>query len=206
MACLAAQALLSIALLPAIFSAAPTVWPIYAIVFVIGVARSFSQPSLAALLPNVVPAGDFARAVSISASSLQFALMVGPALGGLLLAFNGPSLFWAAAALNGLAAVLMARVKATPQAEGGAAPPMAGCSPGFPICAPIGLVLGAISLDLFAVLFGGATALLPIFARDILHLGPCGPRLSAQRARPSARCAWAFVLARRPIQRGASAR
>ena len=200
---LAVQALVSIALLPVIFSATPKVWLIYAIVFVLGAARSFSQPSLAALLPNVVSLDDFPRAVSISTSSLQIALIGGPALGGLLLAWDGPVLFCLAAALNGVAALLMMRVKARP-ARVGSGEADAGLLAGFSYLRANHLVLGAISLDLFAVLLGGVTALLPIFARDILAVGPTG--LGLLRSGPAIGAVLVgLVLARHPLRENVGA-
>jgi MFS family permease len=200
---LAVQALVSIALLPVIFSATPKVWLIYAIVFVLGAGRSFSQPSLAALLPNVVSLDDFPRAVSISTSSLQIALIGGPALGGLLLAWNGPALFCLAAALNGVAALLMMRVKARP-VRVGSGEADAGLLAGFSYLRANRLVLGAISLDLFAVLLGGVTALLPIFARDILAVGPTG--LGLLRSGPAIGAVLVgLVLARRPLRENVGA-
>ncbi len=200
---LAVQALVSIALLPVIFSATPKVWLIYAIVFVLGAARSFSQPSLAALLPNVVSLDDFPRAVSISTSSLQIALIGGPALGGLLLAWDGPALFCLAAALNGVAAVLMMRVKARP-ARVGSGEADAGLLAGFSYLRANRLVLGAISLDLFAVLLGGVTALLPIFARDILAVGPTG--LGLLRSGPAIGAVLVgLVLSRHPLRENVGA-
>jgi MFS family permease len=200
---LAVQALVSIALLPVIFSATPKVWLIYAIVFVLGAGRSFSQPSLAALLPNVVSLDDFPRAVSISTSSLQIALIGGPALGGLLLAWNGAALFCLAAALNGVAALLMMRVKARPTLVGSGAA-CAGLLAGFSYLRANRLVLGAISLDLFAVLLGGVTALLPIFARDILAVGPTG--LGLLRSGPAIGAVLVgLVLARHPLRENVGA-
>ena len=200
---LAVQALVSIALLPVIFSATPKVWLIYAIVFVLGAARSFSQPSLAALLPNVVSLDDFPRAVSISTSSLQIAFIGGPALGGLLLAWDGPALFCLAAALNGVAALLMMRVKARP-ARVGSGEADAGLLAGFSYLRANHLVLGAISLDLFAVLLGGVTALLPIFARDILAVGPTG--LGLLRSGPAIGAVLVgLVLARHPLRENVGA-
>jgi MFS family permease len=199
--CLAAQALVSVALIPVIFSATPKVWPIYAIVFGLGAARSFSQPSLAALLPNIVSLEDFPRAISLSASSLQIAMIAGPAAGGLLLAFNGVAVFCVAAALNAVAALLMTRVRARPALTG--VEPAAGQDDllaGFSYLRANRFVLGAISLDLFAVLLGGVTALLPIFARDILAAGPAG--LGLLRSGPAMGAVFiGLILARHPPRR-----
>jgi MFS family permease len=198
--CLAVQALVSMALLPLIFAATPEVWPIYAIVFVLGAARSFSQPALAALLPNIVSLHDFPRAVSVSSSSLQIAMIAGPAAGGLLLAWNGAAVFWLAAALNGVAALLITYVEARPApGEPSEAAGQNGLFAGFSYLRANRFVLGAISLDLFAVLLGGVTALLPIFARDILAVGPTG--LGLLRSGPAAGAVMVgLVLARHPLR------
>jgi MFS family permease len=197
----AVQACVSIALLPVIFSAAPKVWAIYAIVFALGGARAFAQPSLAALLPDVVSLDDFPRAVSVATSTLRLAMIAGPALGGLLVAWNGAALFCLAAALNGVAALLMARVKARPARKAASEPPVQeGLLAGFSYLRANRFLLGAISLDLFAVLFGGVTALLPIFARDILTVGPTG--LGLLRSGPAiGALIVGLVLARHPLRR-----
>jgi MFS family permease len=203
-ASLAVQACVSIALLPVIFSTAPKVWPIYAIVFALGAARSFAQPSLAALLPDVVSLDDFPRAVSVATSTLRLAMIAGPALGGLLVAWNGPALFCLAAALNGVAALLMTRVKATAREGVGKSPGQEGLLAGFSYLRANRFVLGAISLDLFAVLFGGVTALLPIFARDILAVGPTG--LGLLRSGPAIGAVMVgLVLGRHPLRRDVGA-
>ena len=203
--CLAAQALVSLALIPVIFAVAPKVWPVYAIVVARGAARSFSQPALAALLPDIVSLQDFPRAVSISTSCLQIAMIAGPAAGGLLLAFNGAALFCLAAALNAVAALLMLRVRPRPAPEGGApGPGQNSLLAGFSYLRANRFVLGALSLDTFAVLLGGVTALLPIFARDILAAGPAGLGLLRSGPAMGAVCV-GLALARYPLRRNAGA-
>lgn len=142
---------------------------ILAVAFMIGAARAFEAPALASLLPTVVPPGLFPRAVAGSASANQFAVIAGPAAGGLIYAVNpvaayaiSATLFLAASFLVALIPVLTA---ASPREPFSVQSLFAGF--GFIWRHPI--VLGAISLDLFAVLLGGATALMPIFARDILQ-------------------------------------
>lgn len=201
--CLAVQALVSLALLPALFAPAAKLWPIFAIVFVLGAARSFSQPALAALLPRVVTRDDFPRAVSISSSAMQLALIAGPAAGGLLLAYNGPALFCVAAGLNAGAAILMMRIAAAPERSRATADAN-GLLAGFSYLRANRFILGAISLDLFAVLLGGVTALLPIFARDILSVGPTG--LGLLRSGPAfGAVTVGLFLARRPLRRNVGA-
>jgi MFS family permease len=197
---LAAQALASIALLPAIFGASPKVWPIYAIVCAVGAARTFSQPSLAALLPDIVSLADFPRAVAISTSSLRLAMIVGPAAGGLLLASNGVALFCLAAALNVVGALSIALVKARPARRAAEEASLDRLLAGFSYLRANRLILGAISLDLFAVLLGGVNALLPIFARDILSAGPTG--LGLLRSGPAMGAViTGLILTRFPLRR-----
>ncbi|MDQ8730290.1 MFS transporter [Bradyrhizobium sp. LHD-71] len=147
--------------------------PIYLMAMLIAGARSFSLPATASLLPNIVTREQFPQAVAFSSSSMQFAAMVGPAIGGFLYAGIGEDIFLALVALPVCAAVLIFTVKAPPAVEAadhGSAWKKAVA--GFSYVRHHQLILGAMSLDLFAVLLGGVTALLPIFAQDILHVGP----------------------------------
>lgn len=149
--------------------------PVFAVMALLGCARAFSMPSGQALLPNLVPAESFGRAVALHSSIFQIATVVGPALGGLLY-LAGPAVVYATvASLAAISVLLMTRVH-----EGGIAvrerEPASwhALLSGLRFVRSKPVVLGAISLDLFAVLFGGATALLPMFASDILHVGPGG--------------------------------
>lgn len=149
--------------------------PIYLMTMVIAGARSFSMPATASLLPNIVTRAQFPQAVAFSSSSMQFAAMVGPAIGGLVYAFIAEDIFLLLVALPAAAALLIFTVKAPPSVEqhrDGAAWKRA--IAGFSYVRRNQVILGAMSLDLFAVLLGGITALLPIFAQDILHVGPAG--------------------------------
>jgi MFS family permease len=150
-------------------------WPIFAVMTLLGCARAFSMPSVQALLPNLVPTDEFSRAVALNSSIIQIGTVAGPALGGLIY-LAGPSVVYICVALlAGIATMLMARV-VVPNASQRPREP-AGLSTllsGLRFVWSRRTVLGAISLDLFAVLFGGATALLPIFASDVLHVGPTG--------------------------------
>ncbi len=201
----AAQTLASIALLSAVLGPSPKLWLIYVITFVLGTARSFSQPALSALLPDLVDLNDFSRAVALSSSSLQTAMILGPAVGGLLLAWNGAALFALAAALNAAAALMIAGVKARPARDvANKETGLKNLLAGFSYLRGNRFLLGAISLDLFAVLFGGVTALLPIFARDILQVGPTG--LGLLRSGPAiGAVAVGLVLARFPLRRNIGA-
>lgn len=147
--------------------------PIYLMAMVIAGARSFSLPATASLLPNIVAREQFPQAVAFSSSSMQFAAMVGPAIGGFVYAFIAEDIFLVLVAIPAAAALLILTVRAPPaveQSSQGSAWQKAVA--GFSYVRRNQIILGAMSLDLFAVLLGGVTALLPIFAQDILHVGP----------------------------------
>lgn len=183
LSCLAmlGQAAASAAIFFASRNGAP-VWTLYPALFALGSARAFSGPANAALLPEIVPEGDFPRAVALSTSMFQAATIAGPALGGLLFAALDVRIFLLCAALCAVAApaALMIEKGATTIVadRGGKA-----ALEGLRYIRSNRVVLGAISLDLFVVLFGGVTALLPIYARDILQVGPLG--LGLLRAAPA---------------------
>jgi MFS family permease len=177
--------------------------PVYLMAMVITSARSFSLPSTASLLPNIVTREQFPQAVAFSSSSMQFAAMVGPAVGGFVYALIAQEIFLLLVALPALAAVLILTVKAPPGVEqqpAGSAWQKAVA--GFRYVRHNQLILGAMSLDLFAVLLGGVTALLPIFAQDILHVGPA--ELGILRSGPTfGALLVGIVLTRLPINRHA---
>ena len=176
-------------------------WPFYGVLILFGCARGFSGPSGQSLLAFLVPPEDLPRSIALSSSAFTTAVIMGPALGGFLFAL-GPvptysicvvGFLGAAALVVGLGGRRAAQgVHHTSRLERVAA--------GVHFVRQRPIVLGAISLDLFAVLLGGATALLPVFARDILHVGPIG--LGLLRSGPAAGAALtAFLLARWPIAR-----
>ena len=141
---------------------------------VLGVARALQAPAQQALLPSLVPIVQLPQATALSASVLQIAIIGGPALGGFLYAL-GPAVVYAvsgALAVAALGFALALRARARPDRS--APISWASVFAGFRYIARNKVVLGAISLDLFAVLLGGATALLPIFAKDVLQTGPWG--------------------------------
>jgi MFS family permease len=151
-------------------------WVIYAWIAVVGTARAFASPSVNTILPQLLSPLEFANANAWLASTHQLASIVGPAIGGLLIAATGEATtsFAAAAAGQTTFIVLLARMpKVLP-------PPVEhhrsarDVFAGFRFVRANPLFLSAITLDLFAVLFGGAVALLPIFAKDILQVGPAG--------------------------------
>ena len=164
-----------------------SIWPIYALVVVIGTSRAFANPALQALLPTLVPRPLFGSAIAWNASLWQSASILGPAAGGFLYMLGPAAVFGAAAASFALASALVVAIRFRPAAVT-ERPPVtwATLSAGLSYIRSQPVVLGAISLDLVAVLLGGATALLPIFAAEILHVGPLGPRRIAKHA--SGRC------------------
>ncbi|MDE2091742.1 MAG: MFS transporter [Gammaproteobacteria bacterium] len=156
---------------------------ILSLIFVIGVAKAFEFPTLQALLPRLVPIALYPRAMAASSSAMQSAMIIGPALGGFLY-LAGPGVVYSVSGLLYLtASILMWRLKTDRPRVPREPPTLRSVFAGITFIRHRPVVLGAISLDLFAVLLGGATALLPIFARDILHTGPWG--LGLLRAAPA---------------------
>jgi MFS family permease len=186
------------------FLAVPSVRPVYLLLLVTGAVQAFCSPAMSATLPRLVTAGEFPRAVAVASSVFQICSLAGPAVGGLLYALSGSGMFAFCAALN-LIALTQVRGLAAVRLEAGAA------ASGSPDASPLAgiryvrsnrFLLGAISLDLFAVLLGGVTALLPIYAKDILGAGPAG--LGCLRCAPGVGAAIiGLVLAHRTIRRGA---
>ena len=175
---------------------------ILAILALLGAARAFENPARAALVPRLVPVADIPRAIASVTSAGQAARIAGPALGGALYGLGAATVYVIVAALYVVGAALLAFVRDAQAA--GARGPMTSVSlfSGIDFIVRRPLLLGALSLDLFAVLLGGATALLPIYARDILGTGPWG--LGLLRAAPAAGAlAMSIVLANRPVQRSA---
>lgn len=166
-----------------------------------GAARVFLGPSLSAMVPNVVPAPLMPRAIAISATAWQFGALIGPTIAGLMFAVLAWSPHALAAILLGLSALSLLTVGPIPQAASDREThPIRQYIEGFRFLRNNRFLLGCVTLDLFAVLMGGATALLPVFARDILHVGSEG--LGLMRAMPGAGAAVvAFILSWRPIER-----
>jgi MFS family permease len=185
---------------------------IFIAVLVLGTTAAFENPATAALLPLVVPEGAVQRATALSSGSAQLATITGPALGGIAYAIS-PGLpyammvvFWLIAAICA-GAVQLTQPAASKEAatlEGSATPKKSATAgdlfAGVNFIRNHPAILGTLSLDLFAVLFGGVTALLPIYARDILQTGPWG--LGVLRAAPAlGALLTTVVLARQPIAR-----
>ncbi len=164
-----------------------------------GAGRAFEQPAQAALLPSLVPVAVFARVTPAGSLVNQSAVVIGPALGGILFLLGAPVAFFGAAAML-LAA--LAAMFSLPKAPSRPADPMSwsGFLGGISFIRRAEAVRGAITLDMFGVFFGGATALLPIFARDILRIGPVG--LGLLRSAPAiGALVSGLYLARHPMDR-----
>ncbi len=182
------------------------VWMIYALVLLFGLSRAFASPAGQALLPNLVPPEELGAAIAWGSSVWQTATIIGPAVGGILYGLGEGIVFGVAAACYAAAALFFGLVRhRSPVA------PAAGKTDWATLLAGLGfirsrpVIFGAISLDLFAVLLGGATALLPIYARDILQVGPSG--LGLLRSAPAVGAlAMALYLVWRPLQRRAGVR
>jgi MFS family permease len=182
------------------------VWMFYAVLILFGSARGFSGPSGQSLLAFLVPPERLPRSIALSSSAFTTAVIMGPALGGFLFAL-GPIPTYAICVTGFLvAASLIVGLGGRKAVQAGHhASRLERVAAGVHFVRQRPIVLGAISLDLFAVLLGGATALLPVFARDILHVGAIG--LGFLRAAPAAGAALtAFLLARWPIERGTGAK
>jgi MFS family permease len=171
-----------------------------AIVFVTGSARAFEQTTLTTLLPGIVPLSMLARATAAGASASQIAVIGGPAVGGLLYAINPVLVYALCCALYLTSSVLISLVTAERTATSREPLSLAVLFAGFRYMRHNPVVLGVITLDLFAVILGGVFALLPVFARDVFHAGPWG--LGLLRASPGIGALLAaLVLTHRPPRR-----
>lgn len=198
--CMGTQLLCSLLLQIFTWSGSAVVWPVFAILVLYGSARAFSQPASQAVLRNLVPNESFSQAVALSSSSFQVAVIVGPVIGGLLYVYGPNVVYLVSSVLLALSLALMAATRSAPQAMNKAPVSWSTLLEGLRFVWSRPIVLGAISLDLFAVLFGGATALLPAYAHDVLHAGPTA--LGILRTAPGAGAALcSIVLAFWPIQR-----
>lgn len=194
--CYTLQILCTLALLLFALRGLHRVEPIFVVLFLIGTGRAFSGPASSALLPHLVPGEHFVNAITWGATTFQIANIAGPAIGGLLYTLPVHSLHgwaqWAGAPVvlmftltTGISfVVLIATLHVRPGRMEHRAISSEVILAGFHYVWKSRLLLGSISLDLFVVLLGGATALLPIFAHDLLHTGPQG--LGALRAAPAA--------------------
>jgi len=183
-----------------------SVQPIYAVLTLIGIFRAFNGPSSQAFLPLLVPEEHFPNAVAWGSTFFQAATIFGPTMGGILYGWTGGAkTVYAVAVVSLLIALTLfasVRVSSAQRPRGNAS--LSTVLDGFRFLWNTKLVLGAISLDLFAVLLGGAVALLPVYAREILNVGPWG--LGIMRAAPGiGAMAMAVALAHWPLRRNAGA-
>ena len=198
--CLATQLLCSLLLLAFTLSGSHVVWPVFAALVLFGSARAFMMPASQAVVRNMVPTESYSQAVALNASSSHVAIISGPVLGGLLYLAGPATAYTTSGTLLAVSVMLMTLTKPVPQAINREPATWHTVLEGLRFVWSRPIMLGAISLDLFAVLFGGATALLPAYARDVLHAGPTG--LGLLRTAPGAGAAVCSVaLAFYPIRR-----
>jgi len=198
--CMCTQLLCSLLLVGFTLSGSHVVWPVFAILVLYGSARAFMMPASQAVLKNLVPNEAFSQAVAPSSSTFHVAVIAGPVLGGLLYVFGPNVVYTVSSVLLALSVLLMAATRSAPQAMNKAPVSWHTLLEGLRFVRSRPIVLGAISLDLFAVLFGGATALLPAYAHDVLAAGPTG--LGLLRTAPGAGAALcSILLAFYPIRR-----
>jgi MFS family permease len=173
---------------------------ILVIIFIVGAARAFEGPALQALLPGLVPETLIPRAMAWSASAMQTATIIGPALGGFLYTAGPTTVYLTAGTLFLAGSVFIALIRIERAASKHQPVSIQSLFAGISFIRSRKEILGAISLDLFAVLLGGVTALLPVYARDILIIGPWG--LGLLRSAPAAGAvAMSLFLARWPLRR-----
>ncbi len=152
------------------------VWPFYAVLALFGAARTFVGPAAQSLVPLLVPQEQFPQAVAWNSSTFQTAVIAGPALGGMIYALSPTAPYAIGMVLFAIVAAVMATItyRSPRHPEETGMTGLRRLTAGIAYVSSRPMILGAISLDLFAVLLGGATAMLPVYARDILHVGPGG--------------------------------
>lgn len=175
-------------------------WNLFAIAVVLGIARSFAGPALSALAPNLVPKDILPNAIALSSIAWQVGMIVGPALGGYLYVYEAALPYAVAAVLFGVSITALSFIGHVPRSPiVGAQRPISQIVDGLHYVVRNKMVLGAITLDLFAVFLAGATALFPVYARDILQVGPTG--LSQLAAAPAVGAALtALFFSFRPLK------
>lgn len=174
-------------------------WPVYGILVVFGIERAFLAPAAQSLAPNLVPVEDLPNAIAWNSTSWQTAMIVGPVAGGLIYALGAAVPYIVALCFFAASTLMVLAVPKPSQRGRASAQSWETITAGFRYIRAEKVVLGAISLDLFAVLLGGAVALMPVFARDILDLGPWG--LGLLRSAPGiGAVSMAFWLAAHPIR------
>ena len=201
-ACFALMWLCATLLLALAWRGLESAWPVFAVMVLFGVARAFAMPTGQALLPNLVEHEQFGTAVAVNSSLWQATTIAGPALGGFLYLAGAKTVYATVVALLAGSVLLLLTIRRGGERAGqGGAFDRQSVLSGLRFVWRRRPVLGAISLDLFAVLFGGATALLPVYAADILRVGPSG--LGWLRAAPGVGAALCgLVLSASPVTRG----
>ncbi len=197
---LAIDAAITVGLLFVSLSGAGQLWPFLALSFASGVAAALGNPAARSMPPTLVPRELLTSALAIRSTVGQATVVSGPALGGLLFALDPELVYGSGVALFVVAMAMVARIRprTIEQAPEVAGSRLGGLLAGLRFVRRSPVLLGAISLDLVAVLFGGAVALLPLFARDILHVGPVG--LGVLRSAPAIGALLAgIMLTRRPL-------
>ena len=199
--CLVGFAVCSLLLLISSLRNYQTIGPIYAVIVLLGVVRSFNGPVGRALLPQLVREEHFQNAVAWHSTIFQAATILGPSLGGIIYGvFRGPSAVYASSLVcASIAAFCTLQVQLQPTIRSREPVNLKTVLAGISYIWNHKIVLGSISLDLFAVLLGGAVALLPVYAREILHTGPWG--LGILRSAPAVGAAvMAILIAHRPLK------
>ena len=203
--CYLAVTLGSFGLIVAAMIGKESLYAVYAIAALLGTARAFAAPATQALMPTLIKTEALPNAISWSTFAWQAASIVGPALGGVLYILGPSVVFGSGMAMFLGSAVCLAAIETRADRKPREPATLAVALAGFKFIRHNPVIFGAISLDLFAVLLGGAVAMLPIYARDILQTGPWG--LGLLRASVSiGAIVMAILLARFPLQRRAGAR
>lgn len=170
------------------------------IIFLIAIAHSFEGPPMQALLPNIVEKDIFPSASALMSSVSQFAVIIGPGVGGILYHFGATLIYSIVGSLLLISSILVSQILLLEEKRKNEPANLKSLFAGISFIKSRPIVLGAISLDLFAVLFGGATALLPIYASNILHIGSFG--LGILRSAPAiGALLMSAILARKPLNK-----
>ena len=194
--------LLSLAFLAYSYVQHPPFWGFLVLSSLLGAMRAFSAPASAAIGPMLVPKYVLPKAIAINAMAFQTGIIVGPVLGGLLIALSPHFAFMACAVIASLSCLMLFFIKTDTRPEPPTTTRLAMIKEGLVYIWEKKIIFGAISLDLAAVLLGGVTALLPVFARDILHAGPLGFGLLRSSVGVGA-LSMSFWLSFRPLRRHA---
>ena len=198
--CYCVESSISVALLVLSLTAHPSIPAIFGLLMANGVARSFEGPSLQSLLPVMAPPGMLGAAIAAHASASKVSQLAGPSLGGFLYVFGPGADYSACALLIGCAGFASYLLPKPPRPPVRVKASWEGVTAGLRVISTTPILLGAMSLDVAATLFGGVTALLPIFARDLLHIGPAG--FGVLRSAPAVGAlVVAAVCSRFPIRR-----